>query len=127
MNINWKKALGYGVLVYLVIYVVATAFIAYKINPQQDVIAWTILVVVSIITGYFFSIRLGMQNYQEALEYGIVWAVIMIIFDLILTVPFTGFGFMTNWHFFTTLVLTILIPPGSLFVHGLLIKGPKEE
>jgi peptidoglycan/LPS O-acetylase OafA/YrhL len=120
MKINWKKALGYGLLFYLIVYVVATAFVAYKINTQTDPFAWAAMMAVSLITGYVLSLRLDIKNYTEGLMYGLVWVVLTLVLDVILTLPFTGIGFFQSWQTLIGFVVTLLIPAGSYFLHGLL-------
>ena len=127
MKINWKRALGYGVLFYIIIYVATTAFVAYKINPQTDIVAWSIMMAITLTTGYFISLRLEMKDYKEALMYGIVWVIITVLLDLVLTVPFTGISFIENWRFFTGIAVTLLIPVGSLFLSGLLNNKTNME
>lgn len=114
MKIDWKKALGYGAIIYAVVYLVVCAFIGMKIDPNTTIWAWAVIEVAFLATAVFLATKLGTKNINEALVYGLVWAVIMVVGDLVLTVPFTGIEFMYQWTIWLSYALTFLIPAATL-------------
>jgi hypothetical protein len=122
MKVDWKNGLLDGVIYFLVIYVVATALVAYKVNPQSNIYAWILVTLVTLATGYILAVRLKVSSMSQGLVYGFIWLAVTLVLDLLITIPFTGISFFQNWQFWFGLVLTVFLPGVSFYVHMLVKK-----
>ena len=106
---NWKKLILPPVAIYAVIFLFISALIGTKIN-QQATWVWIVTLTISIIGLYLATNYAKPKTWQEGLKYGLIWLVIFFILDLVLTIPFTGWGYLSNWKSYISYGLTILIP-----------------
>jgi hypothetical protein len=104
-----KKFLITPIAIYAVIFLFISALIGAKIDAQAP---WVYIVSLAIaIAGLYIGTNyVKPKNMQEGLKFGVVWLVILIVLDLILTLPFTGPEFFSSWHPYVSYVLTLLIP-----------------
>ena len=109
MKFDYKKLVGFGILIWVVAFAIASAFVAY--NAIDTLIAKiTVPVVVGIVT-FFAGKNLKLKEPKEAVRYSIVWVVIGILLDTIFTVPFTGWGIFMQWNVWLSYILVFTLPP----------------
>lgn len=110
MNLNdLKKYLIPPLAIYAAIFL----FISFLIGAKADTQAtWVYIVslVIAVAGLYIATNYVKPKNMQEGLRFGIAWLVVLIILDLILTLPFTGPEFFRSWHPYVSYVLTMAIP-----------------
>jgi len=106
---NWKKFIIPPVAIYAVVFLFISALIGAKIDAEATWV-WVVTLVIIIIGLYFASNYANSGNWREGILYGIVWLVILIILDLILTLPFTGSDYFRDWRSYLPYVLTLIIP-----------------
>jgi len=106
---NWKKLVLPPVAIYAVIFLFISALIGAKIATDA---VWVIVVDLAItVVGLYLATRYAKpKDIKQGLIYGLVWVVIFFILDLILTVPFTGMGYFSNWQTYAVYGLTLLMP-----------------
>lgn len=109
MNFDWKKYLIPPVAIYAAIFLFISALIGAKADVEAP---WVYIVslVILIVGLYIATNNVKPKNMQEGLRYGIVWLVVLVILDLILTLPFTGPEFYSNWTPYVSYALTVAIP-----------------
>lgn len=105
----WKKYLLPPLAIYAVIFLFISALIGAKVETEQTWI-WLVTLVISIIGLYMATNYAKPKNAKDGLLYGVVWLMILFVLDLILTVPFTGWGYFGDWKSYLPYALTILIP-----------------
>ncbi|PWB38721.1 MAG: hypothetical protein C3F02_02315 [Parcubacteria group bacterium] len=105
---NYKKVFGYGVLVWAVAYLVATVFVAYKATstPWVDIVVAIAVAVAS----YFAGRSVAAHSAGAMLSYSFLWVIIGLVLNIILTVPFTGWGFFSSWYMWLSNALVLLVP-----------------
>jgi len=104
---NWKKAISFGVLIWIIMFVIVSAFVGFKI---YGLIA--IQVVAAIITGALSMIlakKLKIDNVGLALAYGVSWLVVGVILDFIVTTKFNPTVF-SSWPYWLSYALVLLAP-----------------
>jgi hypothetical protein len=105
---NWKKLLLYPLAIYGVIYLFICVLIGLKMDQHQTWV-WIAGLVISIV-GLFVATKYAKpKNIREGIIYGLVWLVVFFVLDLILTVPFTGWGYF-GWKSYVSYGITVLIP-----------------
>jgi len=104
----FKKVLGYGLLVYVVAFIVASIFVAYG-STESTLATWAVLIAV-LVAVLFASKRLGVQTGGEAFKYSLGMLIIVAILDLVLTVPFTGMEIYSTWHIWVGYLLILFVP-----------------
>ncbi len=106
---NLKKFLVPPVAIYGVIFL----FISFLIGMKADAEAfWVYLVSLAILISglYIATNSIKPTNTNEGLKLGMIWLIILIILDVILTVPFTGPEFFSSWHPYVSYLLAVAIP-----------------
>jgi hypothetical protein len=104
---NWKKAIGFGVLIWILMFVIVCVFIAFEIYDYTWMKAVTIVIGAAIV--FFFAKKVKPSKIIAALGYGLIWVVISIILDALITTKFNEniFKSKTLWVVY---ILTLLIP-----------------
>lgn len=103
-----KKLVGYGVLIWVVVYLVATAFFAYKMLG-----AWwanALLVVLAAVMAGWAGTRISQPSRVAMLRYSVGWVVIAAVLDALLSVPFTGWTLFMMWSVWAAYAAILLIP-----------------
>lgn len=109
---NWKKFVLPPLAIYAVIFLFISALVGANID-QHATWVWVVSIIISIV-GLFFAANFAKpKNWKGGLIYGVVWLVIFFVLDLILTVPFTGWGYFSDPRSYLPYVLTLLIPTFS--------------
>jgi len=85
---NYKKLIGFGILIWIIAFGIASAFVAF--NAINSLIAKLIVPVVIGIVAFFAGKNLKLKNIIETLKYSASWVIIGIILDALITVQFTG-------------------------------------
>jgi len=107
MKFNLKKGVLFGVLVWVVMFIVICILIAYKM--PENIWATIITMVASLIAVYFCAKNLAPKSFMEALEYGVVFAIVGIILDLLISRMFAPDIFSTV-SYWASYLLIILVP-----------------
>lgn len=92
---NWKNALGFGVALWILMFVIVSVLIAFKLYPVYPILAALFAGVVSyVLSGYARP-----KNNSEALTFGATWVVVGVVLDALITTRFSAgiFGMWTLW------------------------------
>lgn len=104
---NWKKGIGFGALVWAVMFVVVSILLAYKM--PENMTFTVIVTLASLVTVYFCAKNLAPKSSMEAIKYGLVFAVVGIILDLLISRMFAPNIFSTV-SYWISYVLVVLVP-----------------
>jgi len=91
---NWQKAVVYGLLFWIIMFVVVSIFVAFNIytNAVMKVITAIIAGIISfVLAGYVKP-----SNVSVALSYGFSWVVIGVILDAAITMRFNNQIFLSK-------------------------------
>lgn len=104
---NWKKAIGFGILFWIVMFVVVSIFIAFNIYQfsWMQIVTAVIAGVVSLI----LASKVKPASLGLALAYGLVWVVCGLILDLLVTARFNA-AIFSSWTLWLGYVLVLLAP-----------------
>lgn len=106
---DWKKLVIPPVAIYAAVFLFISALIGFKID-QTATWVWVVTLVISILGLYIATRSTKPGSWQQGLKYGSVWLVILIILDLVLTVPFTGLSYFSDWRSYLPYLLAIALP-----------------
>jgi len=112
MSLNWKKALGFGVLVWIIMFVVISTLVAYQVVPSGggSTMMSIAMVVVSLVIVYLFAqFFVAPKSPTEAMQYGLVFAVVGIILDLLVSQRFAP-GMFASVVYWVNYILMIFVP-----------------
>lgn len=104
---NWKKAIGFGALLWVLMFVIVSALIGFKIQE----FLW-VEIGISIISGVISFILAGYvkpKSFGMALGYGASWLVVGVILDAIVTMRFNP-AIFTSWMLWLGYGLVVLAP-----------------
>lgn len=105
---NWKKGMGFGVLLWIIMFVVVSIFIAFDAYEGQ----WISELLITIIGGvvaYVLAGFLKLKTTQDAFQTGLIFVVTSLILDAVITLRFNGQIFLTIWLWISYL-LVLLAP-----------------
>ena len=113
MNVRVGGLLGWGIVIYAVMFLLWSAFQIYGfiegIIPR--IVGFLVLVVLALIAGH----SLRANSWTEILPYSFSWAVIMIIFDAVMSVPIAGWGMYADWNVWFGYAVVCVAPLLALY------------
>lgn len=107
----WMKyglLFGWGVVMYSVLFLLWSAFIAYGFieGTSPILIALFVLIILAIIAGR----SLHLSSWVDILPYSFAWALIFALFDVLITVPFAGWQIYSEWSVWAGYLLIVIVP-----------------
>lgn len=87
MNIDFKKGIINGVIIYVAVFMVVSVLIALKVDAE-GLIGQAAGIVTVAVVAYFLATKAELKNKQEALGYGGVTAVVVLALDFLITKRF---------------------------------------
>lgn len=108
---NWSKALGFGVLIWAVMFVAVWAAIAMGIFSS----VWTqiALAVIAAVATYLFASNAAASDIGPAFGYGVIFAAIGIALDLIISQRLVP-GLFGLWTYYLTYAAILFAPSVQL-------------
>lgn len=106
---QWKKFLIPPVAIYAVIFLFISALVGFKMDAEATWV-WIASLVITIVGLVWATRYVKPATMQEGLKYGVVWLVVLVVLDLILTAQFAGWDYFSDWRSYIPYVLTIVIP-----------------
>ena len=107
MKFNWKKGILFGLLIWAIMFVVVSILVAYKM--PQTLLFTIIVTVASLVAGYLCAKNIVPKNYMEALEYGVIFAIVGIILDFLISKRFAPDIFISI-SYWVSYILIMLVP-----------------
>jgi hypothetical protein len=104
---NWKKAIGFGALLWIIMFVIVSAFVGFKIYD----FLW-LQIATAIIGGVISFVLAGYvkpDKFSLALSYGLCWVVVGVILDAVITMRFNAEIFST-WTLWLSYFLMLIAP-----------------
>ncbi len=104
---DWKKTIGYGALLWAIMFALISFFMAYKLYPAENMD-----LIIAVITGVLSFLLAGYAkptNINNALALGLSWVVVALVLDSLITLKFAPdvFG---NWIYWLGTILVLLAP-----------------
>ena len=105
---NYMKLVGFGALIWVVAYIIATAFVAYGMS--EGLLVHGVIIVGVALAAFFAGRKVGASSAGEMLKYSFGWVVIGLVLDAALTVPFTGWDIYMSWGVWVGYLVVLLVP-----------------
>src|SRR3989344_6245338 len=88
MTVRVGSLLGWGVVIYALMYLLWSAFVTYGFidGLLPRVVGFVVLVIVCIIAGR----SLHAHSWRDVLPYSFAWGIMMAALDVVMSVPFAG-------------------------------------
>ncbi|MCR4280692.1 MAG: hypothetical protein NUV82_04730 [Candidatus Komeilibacteria bacterium] len=103
---HWKKALGFGLLLWVMMFVTTSIFIILAwVNTTADII----LAIFAGIFAYILTSYIRPLSTGTALSYGLIFVIIYIILDLIITASFEP-NLFRHWTQYLTYIFILFAP-----------------
>lgn len=106
-NMDWKKAIGLGALLWVLMFVIVSAFIGFKI--YEFVWMQIVTAIIGGIISFILAGRIKPSKVSLALGYGLTWVVVGLILDVIVTMRFSP-AIFTAWSLWLGYALVLLAP-----------------
>lgn len=117
MSINWKRAIGYGALIWLIMFAVASAI--YRLPPLWMSVA---IIVLMVALAYVFAGKVGVSTAMAGFWYGLTWAVTGLVLDAVVTVQFVQ-GLYGDWLYWVSYLLVVAAPVARALIATKLVRG----
>lgn len=107
MNIDWKKTIGFGVIIWVLMFVIVSIFVAFNIYGNA-----VMKVVIACLAGaisYFLAMKLKPADIKMALTYSVLWVIVGVILDAVITMRFNALIFSSKGLWLSYL-LVLLAP-----------------
>lgn len=104
---DWKKALGYGVALWVVMFVIVSALISFK--AYQGAVMLVVVAIISGIISYVLAGYAKPAKANDALLYGVSWVVVGVVLDLLVTSRFNA-AIFSSWSLWLGYALVLLAP-----------------
>ncbi|MEK7509336.1 MAG: hypothetical protein AAB605_01330 [Patescibacteria group bacterium] len=103
-----KNAIGWGVIIYAVMYLVWSGLVIYglSLGILSLVIRLGVLVLITTIAAR----SLRMDTWKDLLPYTFAWAVVAALSDAFFLVPFSGWGLYASWSVWVGYALVVIVP-----------------
>ena len=105
---NYKKLFGYGILIYVALFVYWSALIAY--GAEQGIISQIVSLIIIAALACFAGHKLETKSVNKIIRYSVGWTVIVALLDVLFTVPFTGWEVFNEWSVWVGYAIILLIP-----------------
>lgn len=106
--IRYKHLIGWGILLYALMFFVWSLFI--KMGFAEGVLPRAIGLTILIVAVILAARSLHLATWKDILPYSIGWAAIVALLDVLLTVPFTGWGIFGQPSVIIGYLIIILVP-----------------
>jgi len=105
---NYKKIIGWGFTIFAIIYLVMSGFVAY--NMQDSWLAKGVGLALVILLALAAGRNTKASLHWEMFKYSVGWTFIVLVLDLILTVPFNGWKIFSQWQIILSYFFLIIMP-----------------
>lgn len=117
MTFNWYKAIGFGVVIWLVMFALISALVGFDITTDTLWIGIGTAAVAGI-ASYIAALFTKVENMWLALAYGASWVVVGVALDLLISMRFNA-DIFTQWQYWLGYALVLLAPLADTEVHHL--------
>ena len=107
--LTWQKLILYPTAIYAVVFLFISALIGFGIDQTASWVTFATLAI-SIVGLYIASRVAKVDSTKNAVTLGLVWVVMMVILDLVLTMPFTGAEYFFSWTTYLAYAITFIMP-----------------
>lgn len=106
---NLGKAIGFGAAIWVLIFVIVSVFVGF--NIYNNTLMKAVAVVIVGIIAFIFAGYAKPQKFSSALGYGIIWVIIGLILDFIVTTKFNPVIFSSRalWAGYLLILVTPLL------------------
>ena len=104
---NLLKFLGFGVLIWDVGFITKAVLETFEILPS--LITQTIFIVIAIVT-FLLSENLGIYSEKKIFKYGIAWAIVMILLDVMVATCCLGWESFSQYNTWINYAIVVFMP-----------------
>jgi hypothetical protein len=108
---NFKKALGFGVLIWIVMFVVVSIFVAYKMvaSGGGSTIFSILMIILTLVLTYVVARYVAPKSHMDAIKYGLIFAVVGIVLDFLISQRFAP-GMFSSVSYWVNYILMVFVP-----------------
>jgi hypothetical protein len=123
---SWKKALGYGVLIWIVMFVVVSIFVGYGMVASGGGSATfsILMIVLALILTYVAARMVAPMNSGKAMQYGLTFAVVGIVLDFLISQRFAP-GMFSSVYYWISYILMVFVP--VIAVKKMPMSAPQQQ
>lgn len=104
---NLLKFLGFGVLIWDVVFITDAVLKTFAILPS--LIMQTIFIIITIVT-FLLSENLNIHSEKKIFKYGIAWAGVMILLDIMVATCCLGWESFSQYNTWINYAIVVFVP-----------------
>lgn len=105
---KWGALIGWGIMIYAVMYLLWNGLVLYGF--VEGFAPRTLSLIVLIVIAMIAARSLRYSNARDIAPYSLTWALVVILLDVVYTVPFAGWGMFSDWNVWVGYTLVALVP-----------------
>ncbi|OGG57389.1 hypothetical protein A2853_02630 [Candidatus Kaiserbacteria bacterium RIFCSPHIGHO2_01_FULL_55_17] len=113
MRLRVGPLLGWGIVIYAVMFLVWSAFVTYGF--VGGFLPRSLGLLVLLATGVIAGRSLKAHAWADVLPYSLAWGVLMGVLDAIMSVPVAGWQLYADWNVWIGYALVVLAPLLALY------------
>lgn len=87
MNIDFKKGIINGIIIYVVVFIAISVLIAFKIDTG-GLIGQAVGLISVTVAAYYLASKMDFKDMGSALGYGVLTALVVLVLDYVITLRF---------------------------------------
>ena len=107
MKLNWGKALGFGILLWVLMFVIISVFVAF--NIAEGTLISIIFAIIGGIISFILAGKVKPSSAGAAFVYGLVWVIVVFILDWLISTRFNN-AIFSAWTLWLGYALVLLAP-----------------
>lgn len=113
MRLRLGALLGWGIVIYAVMFLLWSGFVVYGFvgGLLPRTLSLMTLIIISLIAGRSLHAR----SIADILPYSISWTLMMILLDMLMTSPLTGWQIYGDWNVWFGYSIVLLVPLLALY------------
>lgn len=99
---------GWGIVIYAIIFLLWSGFVLYGYGDGviPRIVGLCVLIVLSLLAGRSLRFHL----WRDIVPYSIAWTVVVILLDIVFSVPFTGWALFADWNVWVGYSMILFVP-----------------
>ncbi|MDE2399983.1 MAG: hypothetical protein KGL67_03175 [Patescibacteria group bacterium] len=104
---NWTKALGFGALIWLIMFALVSAFVGF--NIYEALLSKIIFVLAAGLLSYLCVRNVKTASLGRAFEYGLTWVAVGVVLDLLVSMQFNP-TMLLAWEYWVSYAFILFVP-----------------
>lgn len=105
---RYGALLGWGIVMYAIMFLLWSGFVLYGFveGLLPRIVGLSVLIALALLAGRSLRFHL----WRDILPYSIAWTIVVVVLDVVFTVPFTGWALFSDWNIWVGYAMILFVP-----------------